>query len=68
MGTFSEPPTDTSYTDMDFRKRFVIAVEYLPGQFDQKAGSAEECLRFIAPDKKPTVKSAVIYILGQAIQ
>lgn len=60
---FSEPPTDTSCTDMDFRKQVVIAVEYLPGQFDQRASSAEECLQFIAPDEKPTVKSAVIYIL-----
>ena len=55
--------TDTSYTDMDFRKQVVIAVEYLPGQFDQRASSAEECLQFIAPDEKPTVKSAVIYII-----
>ena len=60
---FSEPPTDTSCTDMDFRKQQVIAVEYLPGQFDQRASSAEECLQFIAPDETPTVKSAVIYIL-----
>ena len=60
---FSEPPTDTSCTDMDFRKQVVIAVEYLPGQFDQRASSAEECLQFIAPDEKPTVKSAAIYIL-----
>lgn len=60
---FSEPPIDDSYIDMDFRKKIVVAVEYLPGQFDQRASSAEECLQFIAPDETPTVNSAVLYIL-----
>jgi len=60
---FSEPPTDDCWEDMDFRKEIAFAVEYLPGQFDQRASSAEECLRFIAHEEKPTVRSAVVYVL-----
>lgn len=60
---FSEPPTDDVYEEMDLDGKLVIAVEYLPGQFDQRANSAEECLRFIAHDEAPTVRSAVLYIL-----
>lgn len=60
---FSEPPTDDVYEKMDLDGKLVIAVEYLPGQFDQRANSAEECLRFIAHDEAPTVRSAVLYIL-----
>ena len=60
---FSEPPTDDVYEEMDLDGKTVIAVEYLPGQFDQRANSAEECLRFIAHDEAPTVRSAMLYIL-----
>lgn len=60
---FSEPPTDDVYEEMDMDGKLVIAVEYLPGQFDQRANSAEECLRFIAHDEAPTVRSAMLYIL-----
>ena len=60
---FSEPPTDDVYEEMDLDGKLVIAVEYLPGQFDQRANSAEECLRFIAHDEAPTVRSAILYIL-----
>ena len=42
---FSEPPTDDVYEEMDLDGKLVVAVEYLPGQFDQRANSAEECLR-----------------------
>ena len=60
---FSEPPTDDVYEELDLDGKTVIAVEYLPGQFDQRANSAEECLRFIAHDEAPTVRSAMLYIL-----
>ena len=60
---FSEPPVDLVYDSLDPGEGRVIAVEYLPGQFDQRASSAEECLRFIAADEKPSVKSAVIYLI-----
>ena len=60
---FSEPPTDVCYEALDFTGETVIAVEYLPGQFDQRANSAEECLRFIAHDESPRVRSATMYLL-----
>jgi phosphoribosylformylglycinamidine synthase len=66
-GIFSEPPTDICTDRMNFSGRKVIAVEFLPGQFDQRANSAEECLRFIAPDEKPVVRSAVLYVLDGEI-
>lgn len=60
---FSEPPTDEVYNDIDFRKLNAFAVEYLSGQFDQRAFFAEECIRFIAHDEMPGVRTAVVYIL-----
>ena len=60
---FSEPPTDDVYDELNLSDEIAIAVEYLPGQFDQRANSAEECLRFIAHDETSTVRSAVIYLL-----
>ena len=41
----------------------VFAVEYLPGQFDQRANSLEECLQIISGGERPTCKSAKVYIL-----
>ena len=60
---FAEPPVDHYYSDMDFRGKAAFAVEFLPGQFDQRAASAEECIKFIAPDAAPVVRSAVVYVL-----
>ena len=65
---FSEPPTDDVCEEMDFGDATVIAVEYLPGQFDQRANSAEECLRFIAHDETPTVRSAIIYVIDGSLE
>ena len=42
----------------------VFATEYLPGQFDQRASSAEQCIQLISKGEKPTVKSAKVYILS----
>ena len=44
---FSEPPVDVTYTELPTAKT-VFAVEYLPGQFDQRADSASECIRLCA--------------------
>ena len=41
----------------------VFAVEYLPGQFDQRADSAAQCIQLISQGEKPTVRSARIYVL-----
>ncbi len=65
---FSEPPMDDVYGDIDFRKLHTVVVEYLPGQFDQRARSAEECLQFIAHDEHPTVKTAAVYVISGPIE
>lgn len=61
---FSEPQTDIARTDMpDPRGAFVFAVEYLPGQFDQRADSASECIQLISQGERPDVRSAKLYLL-----
>ncbi|MCR5800195.1 MAG: phosphoribosylformylglycinamidine synthase [Lachnospiraceae bacterium] len=62
---FSEPPVDDYYEE-DFpltADEQAFSVEALPGQFDQRADSAEQCLGFIDADVKPIVKSAITYVV-----
>ncbi|MCR5687801.1 MAG: phosphoribosylformylglycinamidine synthase [Lachnospiraceae bacterium] len=62
---FCEPPLDDLYED-DFPKGEgdrVFSVEYLPGQFDQRADSAVQCVQFLSADAKPIIKTAVTYCL-----
>lgn len=61
---FSEPQLDV--VSDDFRADegdFVFATEYLPGQFDQRADSAAQCIQIISQGEKPIVRTAKIYIL-----
>jgi len=62
---FSEPQVDNYFdeTYLFSENDKVFAVEYLPGQFDQRANSLEECLQIISEGKRPTAKSAKVYIL-----
>ncbi len=62
---FSEPQVDDYFDETyEFSKSDkVFAVEYLPGQFDQRANSLEECLQIISEGNRPTAKSAKVYIL-----
>ncbi|NMA37016.1 MAG: phosphoribosylformylglycinamidine synthase, partial [Papillibacter sp.] len=61
---FSEPQVDRCYVNLDeFKDAALIAVEYLPGQFDQRADSAAQCVQIISQDKKPDIKTAKIYAL-----
>ena len=61
---FSEPQVDNVYADLpDFGSDAVFAVEYLPGQFDQRADSASECIQLISQGERPTVRSAKVYAL-----
>ncbi len=61
---FSEPPVDTvSYDLPKFKRDRVFAVEYLPGQFDQRADSCEQCIQLLTQGERPQVRSAKIYIL-----
>ena len=62
---FSEPPVDVLYREKievpEGAK--VFSVEALPGQFDQRADSAEQCLQFLNENEKPVVRTAVTYLL-----
>jgi len=62
---FSEPPVDKAYDEEinieDGEK--VIAVEFLPGQFDQRAASAEECISILTQKDRPLIKEAKLYVL-----
>ena len=61
---FSEPQTDHTSDTLDTAgAAAVFAVEYLPGQFDQRADSAAQCIALISQKEKPLVRSAKVYIL-----
>ena len=62
---FSEPPVDDVYegTFPAGNDDFVFSVEYLPGQFDQRADSAEQCVKFFNENETPVIKTAVTYVL-----
>ena len=64
-GVFAEPPVDILY-----REEYPVAegdrsfsVEFLPGQFDQRADSAEQCVRFIKEDESPVIRTATTYVI-----
>ena len=63
---FSEPPVDNVY-EMTFESGaddFIYSVEFLPGQFDQRADSAEQCVKFFNAEEKPVIKSATTYVIS----
>ena len=60
---FSEPQLDDASVNFDAKGGVVFATEYLPGQFDQRADSAAQCIQLISQGEKPTVQSARVYIL-----
>ena len=67
---FSEPPVDTLYEEeFPYNKEAdrVFSVEYLPGQFDQRADSAEQCVKFLKEDEEPVIKSATTYVIEGTI-
>ncbi len=61
---FSEPAVDVTYDHVPElgKNDHVIAAEYLPGQFDQRADSCAQCISLLRGGKRPTVKSAKVYI------
>ena len=65
MTVFSEPPVDDIYEESypfdegDYR----FSVEYLPGQFDQRADSAEQCVKLLNENENPIIKSATTYVI-----
>lgn len=62
---FSEPPIDDLYEESfeAGENTRIFSVEYLPGQFDQRADSAEQCVRFLNEDEEPVIKSATTYVI-----
>ena len=68
-GIFSEPPVDILYKENFEVKEGsrIFSVEYLPGQFDQRADSAVQCVQFIKEDEMPVIKSATTYVIEGAI-
>ena len=60
---FSEPQLDIATTDVDTEGATVFAVEYLPGQFDQRADSAAQCIQIISQGERPLIHSARLYVL-----
>ncbi|MBQ4062598.1 MAG: phosphoribosylformylglycinamidine synthase [Christensenellaceae bacterium] len=60
---FSEPQTDNILSDIPSDADTVFAVEYLPGQFDQRADSAAQCISLVSQGERPTVHSSKIYVL-----
>ena len=61
---FSEPPVDDIYEEnFDYEGARVFSVEFLPGQFDQRADSAEQCVKFINENEEPIIRSAVTYVI-----
>ncbi len=60
---FSEPQLDIASEEADTEGAAVFAVEYLPGQFDQRADSAAQCIQFISRGERPLIRSARLYML-----
>ncbi len=60
---FSEPQVDTVSYDVEKDGSYVFGVEYLPGQFDQRADSASQCIQIISRKERPIVRAAKIYKL-----
>ncbi len=60
---FSEPQLDIATEEADLAGATVFAVEYLPGQFDQRADSAAQCIQIISRGERPLIRSAKLYAL-----
>ncbi len=64
---FSEPPVDDVYEEnFDYNGR-IFSVEYLPGQFDQRADSAEQCIKLLNEEEEPVIRSATTYVIEGSI-
>ena len=64
-GVFAEPPVDVLYRE-EFpheESDHIFSVEFLPGQFDQRADSAVQCVQFIKEDELPVIKTATTYVI-----
>ena len=60
---FSEPQLDIVCDEPELEGAYVFAVEYLPGQFDQRADSAAQCIQIISQGERPLIRTAKVYAL-----
>ena len=60
---FSEPQLDIVSHEIDMSGAVCFAVEYLPGQFDQRADSASQCIQIISKSERPVIRTAKVYML-----
>ena len=61
---FSEPQLDNVSAALELPGAYVFAVEALPGQFDQRADSAAQCIQIISQGDRPTIRTAKVYVLS----
>ncbi len=65
---FSEPPVDEVYEEsFDAEGSQVFSVEYLPGQYDQRADSAQQCVKLLNEEEEPIIRSATTYVIAGEI-
>ena len=66
---FSEPPVDMLYEEQfkTAENSRIFSVEFLPGQFDQRADSAVQCVKFLKEDEEPEIRTAVTYVITGSI-
>ena len=60
---FFEPQLDRTFDTLPAHDGALFAVEYLPGQYDQRAASCEECIQLVGQCERPTVRTARVYLL-----
>ena len=60
---FAEPQLDIATDELDAKGGIVFATEYLPGQFDQRADSAAQCIQILSCGERPTIRTAKVYVL-----
>ncbi len=60
---FSEPQLDVARAEIDLPGAYVFAVEALPGQYDQRADSAAQCIQIISQGERPLIRTAKVYAL-----
>lgn len=65
---FSEPPVDAVYDELPVKEGdTVLAIEYLPGQYDQRADSAMQCLQMLTMQNDSLVRTARVVVLSGAL-
>ena len=62
---FAEPPVDTTFSELPSPQEdeHFFAVEFLPGQYDQRADSCAQCIQFVTQGERPSIRTAKVYVL-----